>query len=102
MQSAQFNVRQPHDGFVVINDCAFRDAEVGLICVSTKGDLARANRGKFLDGVYYCQIRFGLIFENAQLRRAILSYRSVTIKMVGSEIETDDYGGVKSAGRCQV
>src|SRR5437667_3573093 len=102
MQSAELTIRQPQDGFVVINDCAFRDAEIGSIRVSAKGDLARANRGKFFDGVYYCYIRFGLIFENAQLRRAILSHGSVTIEMVRSEIEPDADGRVKSAGRFQL
>src|SRR4029077_13507811 len=81
----------------VINNRALRDAEVCLICISTKGDCARADRGEFFDCVYHCHVGFGLIFENAQLGRAIIRYRAIPIEMVGSEVEPESDGWAKGA-----
>ena len=36
------------------------------------------NRWKFFNGVYDCHVGFGLIFENAQLGRAIITASSDT------------------------
>src|SRR6266496_4945128 len=102
MQAAQFAVCQPQDRFVVIKDRAFRDTEVRLIDISTKRDLARANRGKFFDGVYHCHVGVGLIFENAQLGRAIISHGAITVEMVRSEVEPKADGWMKGADRFQL
>ena len=102
MQAAQFGVRQPQDRFVVIKDRAFRDTEVRLIDISTKRDLAQANRGKFFDGVYHCHVSVGLIFENAQLGRAIISHGAITIEMIGSEVEPETDRRVEGLDRLQL
>src|SRR6266478_3008601 len=102
MQAAQFVVRQPQDRFVVIKDRAFRDTEVRLIDISTKRDLARTNRGKFFDRIYHCYVGVGLIFENAQLGRAIISHGTITVEMVGSEVQPEADGWMKGFDRFQL
>src|SRR4029077_7284935 len=81
----------------VINNRALRDAEVCLICISTKGDCARADRGEFFDCVYHCHVGFVLLFVNGGLGRAIIRYRAIPIEMVGSEVEPESDGWAKGA-----
>src|SRR6516164_8219578 len=102
MQAAQFGIRQPQDRLVVIDDCALRDAEVRVIDISTKGDRARPDRWEFFNGVYYCHLSFGLIFENAQLGRAIIRHGAISVEMIGSEVEPETDGWVKGADRFQL
>ena len=70
-----------------MNNCAVREPEIGAIGVSTECDPARSNLGQRFSGVDDCDILLGLVFENAQLGRAVLSDRMITIEMVGSKVE---------------
>src|SRR6266516_1030302 len=86
----------------MVNNRTIRKLEIRLIGVRAKGDLARANRGKFFDSVYDCHVGIGLIFENAQLGRAIISHGAITVEMVGSEVQPEADGWMKGFDRFQL
>src|SRR5947207_528797 len=49
----------------------------------------RSNFWQRFSRVDDCDILFGLVFENPQLGRAVVSDRAITIEMVGSEVEPE-------------
>jgi hypothetical protein len=61
-----------------------------------------SNCRKHFRGVDDGDILLGLIFENAQLGRAIFSDGAITIQMVGSEIEPEADRRTKCADRFQL
>src|SRR5206468_7374718 len=95
-------VRQTKHRLVLVNNRTIRKLEIRLIGVRAKGDLARANRGKFFDGVYHRHVGVGLIFENAQFGRAIIGHGTITIEMVGSEVKPKANGWAESTDSFQL
>ncbi|KAG0505079.1 MAG: hypothetical protein Udaeo_15980 [Candidatus Udaeobacter sp.] len=60
-----------------------------MIGISTKSNPRWSNCRECFRGVDDSDILLGLIFENAQLGRAIFSDGAITIQVVGSEIEPE-------------
>ena len=89
MQAAQFCIGQTENSRVLINDRPFREAKIRLIDVSAERDRARTNPGQSLHCIYNGDIVGRLVFKNAQLGRALIGHRAITIEMVGSKVEPE-------------
>src|SRR5262249_43286561 len=87
MQTAQLGVSQAQNRLIAINDGAVRKPEISAIGISAESDTARSNFRKYLCSIDDRDILLGLIFENTQLSRPILSDRTITIQVVRSEVE---------------
>src|SRR5439155_11709611 len=102
MQATQFRVGQPQNGLVSINDRPFGETKVRLINIRTKRDGAGANPGHFFNRINNCNIGGGLIFENAQLSRAIIGHGAITIEMIGREVKPETDRWAKAADSFQL
>src|SRR5207248_9615886 len=89
MQAAQFCIGQTENSFVLVNDRPFREAKIRLIYVSAKRDRACTNPRQSLHCIDNSDIVGRLVVKNAQLGRAIIGHRAITIEMVGSKVEPE-------------
>ena len=90
-------------GCVSINDRAFGEPKIASIGIGAEGDRARSNRRQvFRAALTTATSSVGLIFENAQLGRAIFGDRAIAIEMVGSEVEPDADRRTKGADRFEL
>src|SRR5260370_9961197 len=89
MQSAKFCIGSAENDFVLINDRPFREAKIRLVDVSAERDRACTNPRQSLHCIDNGDIVGRLVFKNAQLGRAIIGHRAITIEMVGSKVEPE-------------
>ena len=102
MRATQFRIGQAQNGLVLINDRPIGEPEIGLIGISAEADFARSNFRKTFRCVDHCGIFLSLIFENAQLGRAIIGHGAITIEMIGSEVEPETDRRVEGLDRLQL
>ena len=89
-EPAQLRVSHAEDGLTFINDRPPSDKRKSArLRIGAESNPGWSNCRKRFRGIDDRDILLGLIFENAQLRRAIFRDRAITIEVVGSEVQPD-------------
>src|SRR5262245_4978837 len=102
MKPRQLCICQAEDRLIFINDCALRQPEISAVGISAESNAAWSNGRKRFCSVNDRYVLLGLVFENAQLSRAIFGDGAITIQMVGSKVEPEAYRRAKGPNGFQL